>query len=194
MTKGRKTIVAITGGIGSGKSYVCRYLQQMGIEVFDCDASAKRLMATSTVLQTSLQSLVGEDVYVDGVLQKAVLAKFLLQSDTNKRALNDVIHPAVAADFRHSGMSWLESAIYFDSGFCKRVPADYVVCVTAPLDLRLQRVMQRDKISEEKALVWINRQLSQEENMRRSHFIIVNDGKQDIQQQIENILQTILYN
>ena len=184
--------VAITGGIGSGKSYICQFLQERGIKVFDCDSSAKRLMATSTTLQQALTRLIGQQVYVDGVLQKGILAQYLLQSDNHKMALNNVIHPAVADDFRTSGCHWLESAIFFDSGFCHRVEINYVICVTAYLSVRLQRVMQRDNISHERAMEWINRQMPQEEMVRLSDFEIVNDGEQDIVQQIDKILQTII--
>ena len=80
--------IAITGGIGSGKSYVCRLLEQRGIAVYDCDAAAKRLMRTSTTLQQQLKTLVGDAVYsADGVLQKPVLAAFLLASEAHKLAI-----------------------------------------------------------------------------------------------------------
>lgn len=112
--------IAITGGIGSGKSFVCRELAKRGIEVYDCDAAAKRLMRSDEQLQAALKLLVGDEVYADGVLQKPVLAQFLLASETNKLAVNDVVHPAVARDFEQSGKNWLESAILFDSGFVHR--------------------------------------------------------------------------
>lgn len=183
--------VAIIGGIGSGKSYVCACLKQHGIEVFDCDASAKRLMRTSDTLQQALKLLVGEEVYANGVLQKKVLAQYLLQSDEHKMALNNVVHPAVADDFNASGNDWLESAIFFESGFNKRVDIDYVVCVTAPLEVRVQRVMKRDEISRDKAMAWIEMQMSQDENLSRSDYEIVNDGVRDVAEQVEKLLQTI---
>lgn len=101
-------ITAITGGIGSGKSYVCRQLEKMGISVYDCDAAAKRLMREDVQLQQALQKVVGKEVYRDGLLQKAVLAEFILSGETQKQAVNDVVHPAVARDFGKSGMEWLE--------------------------------------------------------------------------------------
>lgn len=186
--------VAIIGGIGCGKSYVCACLKLHGIDVFDCDASAKRLMRTSYTLQQALKQLIGEDVYIDGVLQKKVLAQYLLQDDEHKMALNNVVHPAVADDFNTSGYDWLESAIFFESGFCNRVSIDYVVCVTAPLEMRVQRVMKRDSISRDKAMEWIERQMQQEENLRRSDYEIVNDGVQDVNLQVEKLLQTIIIN
>lgn len=186
-------LTAITGGIGSGKSYVCRILESRGICVYDCDAAAKRLMRTSEKLQQELRQLVGQDVYTsDGQLQKRVLADFLLTSKANKLALNDVIHPAVAEDFLSSGMTWLESAILFESGFDSRVSFDRVVCVSAPRDVRIQRIMRRDNISAAKAAEWIDTQMAQEEVERRSHFVIVNDGKSDIEQQVDNMLSKII--
>lgn len=186
-------LTAITGGIGSGKSYVCRMLESRGICVYDCDAAAKRLMRTSEKLQQELRQLVGQDVYTsDGQLQKRVLADFLLTSEANKLALNDVIHPAVAEDFLSSGMTWLESAILFESGFDSRVSFDRVVCVSAPRDVRIQRIMRRDNISAAKAAEWIDTQMAQEEVERRSHFVIVNDGRSDIEQQVDNMLSKII--
>lgn len=180
--------VAITGGIGSGKSYVCKRLEAFGIRVYDCDAAAKRLMRTSSALQRDLCRLVGDDVYVDGVLQKQVLAKFLLASEDNKQAVNQIIHPAVARDFECSGYEWLESAILFDSGFDRRIHFDYILCVSAPLEIRIQRVMNRDGISREKTMEWISRQLPQEEVLKRANFEIVNDGMEDIDEQILIVL------
>lgn len=124
--------IAITGGIGSGKSYVCRILEKQGIRVYDCDAEAKRLMRTDARLQAGLKKLVGDQVYsAEGVLQKPVLAQFLLAGEANKQAVNDVVHPAVARDFEQSSYEWMESAILFDSGFYRRIHLDFVVCVTA---------------------------------------------------------------
>lgn len=182
---------AITGGIGSGKSYVCHLLGKHGITVYDSDEAAKRLWATDSLLQTGLKKLVGNEVYQGTVLQKRVLASFLLQSEANKQAVNDLIHPAVARDFMRSGMQWLESAILFDSGFYRRVPFSYTVCVTAPLETRIQRVMSRDNITREKALEWIGRQWPQEKVARLCDFVIVNDGHQDLESQIAQLLQNI---
>ena len=183
--------IAITGGIGSGKSYVCRRLQQYGIPVYDCDEAAKRLMRTDRRLQADLCRLVGDEVYVEGVLQKPVLAKFLLASEANKQAVNDVVHPAVARDFEQSGMGWLESAILFDSGFDRRTHFDYVVCVTAPEAVRLDRVMRRDHISREKAQEWLEAQLPQSEVIARSDFEIVNDGVEDVDVQVLDVFAAL---
>jgi dephospho-CoA kinase len=174
--------IGITGGIGSGKSYVCHLLEQRGIEVYDCDAAAKRLIRTSTRLRQQLQELIGS-------LQKADISRFLLASEANQQAVNAIVHPAVFQDFEASGMQWMESAILFESGADKLV--DKVVVVTAPEEVRIQRVMKRDDITREKALQWIARQWPQELVRQRSDFEIVNDGKADLEKQIERLLRSL---
>ena len=184
--------IAITGGIGSGKSYVCRILEKQGIRVYDCDAEAKCLMRTDAELQAGLKKLVGEEVYsADGILQKPVLAQFILTSEANKQAVNDVVHPAVARDFEQSDCEWMESAILFDSGFDRRTHLDKVVCVSAPVAVRLQRIMQRDHISQDKAQQWIDAVMPQEELIARSDYEIVNDGVRDVEAQVVHLLNLL---
>ncbi len=184
--------IAITGGIGSGKSYVCRILEKQGIRVYDCDAEAKRLMRTDAELQAGLKKLVGKEVYsADGILQKPVLAQFILTSEANKQAVNDVVHPAVARDFEQSDCEWMESAILFDSGFNHRTHFDKVVCVSAPIAVRLQRIMQRDHISQEKAQQWIDAVMPQEELIARSDYEIVNDGVREVEAQVVHLLNLL---
>ena len=166
--------IGITGGIGSGKSYVCRQLQRYGIEVYDCDAAAKRLIRTSPIIYKGLTDLIGPEVYIDGQLNKSVVAQFLLQNEDNARAIDAIVHPSVFRDFEESGMEWMESAIMFESGIYRLV--DKVIVVTAPQDVRIQRVMQRDHLSREKVLQWMERQLPQEEVIRRADYEIINDG------------------
>ena len=171
----------ITGGIGSGKSYVCKLLAQRGIEVYDCDAAAKRLIRTSLHLRQQLKALIGS-------LDKAAISRFLLANEENQQAVNAIVHPAVFQDFEESGMLWMESAILFESGADKLV--DRVVVVTAPEEVRIQRVMQRDGITREKALQWIARQWPQEQVKARADFEIINDGQADLNSQIERLLTT----
>ena len=206
--------VAITGGIGSGKSFVCRLLKKRGIAVYDCDAAAKRLMRTSPELQQQLIELIGPEAYLTSgaskateasmpskpstpsepstpsmpsmTLNKAEVARFLLASPENAQALDAIVHPAVARDFVASGQQWMECAILYESGFDRLV--DKVIVVTAPLEVRIQRVMQRDSISREKTLEWMGRQWSQEEVLRHADYEIVNDGNADLEQQIDDFL------
>ncbi|MGM9702403.1 MAG: dephospho-CoA kinase [Prevotella sp.] len=183
--------IAITGGIGSGKSYVCKLLKARGIEVYDCDAGAKHVLATSAEVRRRLTELIGADAYMaDGRLNKAVVASFLLASEDNKKAINAIVHPAVMDDFISSGKAWMESAILFESG-CDRF-VDKVVAVTAPDDVRISRIMMRDNITRAKAQEWIDCQMSQEEIRRRSDFELINDGRQDVESQIEDIINNIL--
>ena len=186
-----RQLIAITGGIGSGKSYVCQLLEKRGIKVYDCDAAAKRLMRTSATLRQQLRQLVGPQVYRGCILQKRVLAEFLLASEANKQAVNEIVHPAVALDFIESDYQWLESAILFDSGFHRRVPFSFVVCVSAPEGVRVQRIMARDGISEAKALEWIHRQMPQEQVEAQSDFVIVNDGVAPLEPQVDHLIHQL---
>lgn len=181
---------AITGGIGSGKSYVCQLLAKQGIQVYDCDAAAKRLMRQSPRLRQQLTELIGPDTYdATGRLDKAAVSRFLLASPQNAAAISAIVHPAVATDFTESGEEWMECAILFESGFDRLV--DRVIAVTAPEEVRLQRIMQRDGITREQALEWIGRQLPQQEVRRRADMEIVNDGKTDLGGQIASILASV---
>lgn len=183
--------IAITGGIGSGKSFVCDILRRKGFSVYDCDAAAKRLMATNLELQQRLSQLVGDGVYRNGVLQKSVLAQFILESEANKQAVNDIVHPAVATDYMSSGCQWLESAILFDAGFDRRVPFDIIVGVIAPDEVRTERIMTRDGISRQQAMQWIGCQIPQETVANRCDYIISNGNGDDVEAQIEDICKKI---
>ena len=174
--------IGITGGIGSGKSYVCKRLAKHGIEVYDCDAAAKRLIRTSPDLQQQIVRLVGS-------LDKAAMSRFLLASESNQQAMNAIVHPAVFRDFEQSGMQWMESAILFESGADTLV--NKTVAVTAPQEVRIQRIIERDGITREKTLQWMARQWSQADVMARADYIIVNDGVTDIDEQIESLLEKI---
>ena len=179
--------IAITGGIGSCKSFVCDILRRRGFGVYDCDAAAKRLMATDKDLQRELSQLVGNGVYSNGVLQKSVLAQFILESEDNKQAVNHIVHPAVAADYLSSGCQWLESAILFDANFDQRVTFDIIIGVVAPDEVRTERIMTRDGISREQALQWIGCQMPQETVARLCDYIISNGTGDDVEAQVEDI-------
>lgn len=181
--------VAVTGCIGSGKSFVCRLLEQRGFSVYNCDNAAKRIIATSASIRLKLEQVVGKNVFIGNALNKAVLSQFLLKCDTNTQIINSIIHPAVAQDFIESKQNWMECAILFSSGFDKLV--DKVICVTAPLDVRLNRIISRDNISENKASEWISKQMPQENIIKLSDFVIINDGKANLEKQIDDILMSL---
>lgn len=182
--------IALTGGIGSGKSFVSKMLRERGIEVFDCDSSAKLLMRSSEKIKAALKNAVGEDAYLeDGRLNKACISRFLLASETNTSIINGIVHPAVAEAFEESGKLWMECAILFESGFDRLV--DKVVCVAAPLETRIKRVMKRDNISRSQALEWIAKQIPQEELLERSDFCIDNDETHDVASQLDALLKSL---
>ena len=181
--------IGITGGIGSGKSYICQRLKTRGIEVYDCDSAAKRLIRTSDSIRRQLTQLIGEDTYIGDSLNKVAVARFLLASESNAQAIDHIVHPAVFQDFMDSGMQWMESAILYESGINKLV--DRVIVVTAPLEIRIQRVMQRDGITRENVEQWMQRQWSQEEIRKQADYEIVNDGIADIDAQRDIILEKI---
>ena len=178
--------IAITGGIGAGKSYVCRLLEKRGIRIYDCDANAKRLMNDSVCLRQKLTDLIGPDAYLDGRLNKAVVARFLLASESNKIAINSIVHPAVIEDFYSSGLQWMESAILFEAHLQHTV--DYIVCVTAPKEIRVRRVMERDGITAEKACEWIDCQMPQEKVAEMCDAVVLNDGMASLDMQIDSLL------
>lgn len=180
---------AITGGIGSGKSYVSSLLKDRGIEVYDCDSAAKRIMRETLSVRKALTNLIGQDAYVDGKPNKAVISKFLLAAEENKKRINAIVHPAVADDFKASGLHFMECAILFESGFDKLV--DCVACVSAPIEVRVDRIIVRDSITREKAREWINCQMSQEEIEAKSDFVILNDGNKPLEPQIDEMLAAL---
>ncbi len=183
--------VAITGGIGSGKTFVCRLLEHRKVEIYDCDREAKRLIKERKDLQERLKEVVGAELFQDGKMDKACLSRFILASKANALAIDNIVHPAVAQDFISSMKTWVESALLFESDFNERIGVDFVACVTAPLETRIRRIMGRDSLSREKALQWINCQMSQEEMLRRSDFEIKNDEGDNLEGQIDDLLRVV---
>ena len=177
--------IGIAGGIGSGKSYVAARLAARGISVYDCDSAAKRLMRTSPQLRQQLTDLVGS-------FDKAAISRFLLASEDNQQAINAIVHPAVFADFLESGLEWLESAIMYESGADRYV--DRVIVVTAPREVRIKRIMQRDGITRHQALQWMARQWPQKKVRQLADYEIVNDGQQDIDKQLNIIFEQLSCN
>ena len=118
-------------------------------------------------------------------------AKRLIRTAPDSRrqpaAIDAIVHPAVFRDFEASGLQWLESAIMYESGISRLM--DRVIVVTAPLEVRIRRVMQRDSISRTQVLAWMGKQLPQEEVVARADFELVNDGEADIEQQLNNIIE-----
>lgn len=186
--------IGVTGGIGSGKSYVCRLLEQhWQMPVYDCDREAKRLMNTSPALRQQLQALVGDDVYdAQGQLDKTVMSRYLFSDAAHVRQVNAIVHPAVKDDFEawaasQEGDVVMESAILVEAGL--RDTVDSLVVVDAPLPLRLQRVVRRDDVTEEQVQARIRHQLSAEELRQQADYVVVNDGR-DLMKQLTTIIHS----
>jgi dephospho-CoA kinase len=113
----------------------------------------------------------------------------LLKSEENKLAINSIVHPAVIKDFLNSGCEWMECAIIYEAHLEQYV--DKVIAVTAPREVRIERIMSRDGISREEAEQWIDAQYPQEKVAERADFVIDNDGNKDLQKQLEEIWQRL---
>ena len=187
------TSIAITGGIGSGKSYVLALLQAAGIPVYNTDNEAKRLMLSDEGIRQDLIALLGEGVYTDGTLNKPMLASYLFAGPENAARINAIVHPRVKADFRrwmeeHEGQEivGLECAILFEAGFADTV--DAVVTVYAPESLRVERAMKRDGATEAQIRARIAAQMDEEEKCRLSDYIIYNDGSISLENQLSALV------
>ena len=164
-------------------------LTERGIAIYDTDKQARHIINTSQAIHDQLVSLIGPDTYIDGVYNTAAVTKFLLASEANKQAINSIVHPAVMDDFLRSGMQWMECAIIYEAHLEHFV--DKVIAVTAPREVRIQRIMQRDSIPYDRAAQWIDGQTNQQEVAQRADYVIVNDGKTDLNKQVDEILKII---
>lgn len=178
----RTSIIGITGGIGSGKSYVAHLLSQhFGIPVYDTDSQARRLMVESPQVRSELIQLLGSEAYTkQGELQKAVVARYLFASSEHAARINAIVHPAVKSDFllwasAQDRVVAIESAILLEAGF--RDIVDCLVVVTAPMNLRIQRAMLRDGVGEEQVRQRMAQQISEQERLQAADYIINNDGR-----------------
>jgi len=190
------TRIGITGGIGSGKSVVSQVLQSLGIPVFDCDAESKRLTAVHPVIRQQLIDLVGPEVFtVNSQLNKQLLANYLFASAEHVQQVNAIIHPVLKGYFRqwvpaqNAPMVAIESAILFEAGYDDVV--DTVIMVSAPLEVRIARAMQRDGSKREAVEERIRQQMDDEEKCRLSQFVIVNDGEVPVIPQVLEIINTL---
>ena len=193
--------IGVTGGIGSGKSYICSLLGEKGYPVYDCDANAKRIMTTDSTTIASLIHLLGPQVYVSNsdvssgkrMLNKPFLASYIFQSAHHAKQVNAIVHPAVKHDFlqwasrQRSAIVFMESAILFESGFNDVV--DRVLLVQAPVNVRIQRAMQRDGVSSQKIEERIKSQATEQENVERADDFLINDGQRDVNAQLDELLK-----
>ena len=195
-TDTKPIIIGVTGGIGSGKSYICRIISSLGFPVYNCDAEAKKLMNTNKHIINSLKQLIGENSYdSEGNLNKPIIAQFLFANEENSHKINSVVHPVVKEDFRswasaqNADLIFMESAILFESGFNDVV--DNVITITAPPETRIERTIRRDNTTREQVIARMNQQMQDEERVRLSDYIISNNTNDNVEQQIKAIIETL---
>lgn len=183
--------VGVTGGIGSGKSTVCRLFAAHGVAVYDTDAAAKELMNGDESLKRAIVERFGSQSYLDGQLNRCYLAERVFSSEEEREALNGLVHPAVIADFerwaeeQEGAYVLLESAILYEAGLEHHL--DAVVAVLAPEKLRVERAMARDGATEEQIRSRMAAQLSDDELHARADWSIVNIFEEDLEPAVKEL-------
>lgn len=190
-------VVGITGGIGSGKSTACQIFRVLGIPIYDADSRAKWLMEHDPQLQASIKNLLSEQAFdPDGRLNNAYIAELVFKNPALLAKLNALVHPAVAVDTskwlgaQNSPYVLKEAALLFESGASRNM--DAVIVVHADEQIRIERVMLRNKITEEQVKDRIKRQMPETEKLRLADYIILNDGSQSLIRQVLSLHQTLL--
>lgn len=189
-------IIGLTGGIGSGKTAVANYIQSKGVPVYISDLEAKKVMEFPEII-AQITTAFGTEMLDDkATLNRDKLASIVFNEPEKLKQLNAIVHPAVKKHFEN----WIkqhqkfpiivkEAAILFESGSYK--DCDSIITVSAPLESRIERVLKRDKTTREKILLRINNQLSDEERIARSQFVIKNENFEDTKKQVDEILDLL---
>ena len=190
--------IGITGGIGSGKTTVCQIFEKIGIPVYYADPRARELMYRNKELKLKLKSILGSNSYhKNGRPNRPYIANKIFNNQELLHRVNSLVHPAVHADANqwmkmHKSHPYIlyEAALLVENGSFKNM--DRNIVVTAPEKLRIQRVMKRDKLSEDDVIERLKNQLPEEQKIKIADFIIVNDGNKTLIPQIINIHNKIL--
>jgi len=188
-------IIGLTGGIGSGKTTLVNYMQSLGIPVFIADEEAKKAMQSPHVLD-NVKANFGNAIFENGQLNRQQLASIVFSNPEKLKELNSIIHPEVKRQFaiwldQHKTVPFVvyEAAILFESGSYQN--CDYIITVTAALEDRITRVMQRDNCSREQVLQRINAQWTDEERALKSNYVIDNTSTQSAKHEIDKILKIL---
>lgn len=194
----KKFKIGVTGGIGSGKTTVCRIFETLGIPIYYADDRAKAIMIENKELIKTIKKIFGKEAYhKDGTLNRTHIAGIAFANKGKLALLNAAVHPAVAED----GKNWhrkqrrvpytvKEAALLFEAGSYKQL--DYVITVTAPEEIRIQRVINRDKTTKKQVKARIDKQMPEEEKVKLSDFVIDNDGEQALIPQVVAIHRKLL--
>lgn len=185
--------IGITGGIGSGKSLVAKVLQLMGYTVYSSDQRAKEIMQEDQELIAGLKELFGEEAYLDANLNRPYIAAQIFKDSSKRTAMNNLVHPAVRKDFQNwvncqkSDLLFQESALLFETGNYRSF--DAVILVSAPEKVRMERVKERDQLTDEQVQSRFNAQMPEEEKMKLTDLVIQNDGNHLLVPQILEIIK-----
>jgi dephospho-CoA kinase len=188
-------IIGLTGGIGSGKTTVANYFQELGIPVYIADVEGKKITESPKILK-AIKDAFGSAVFDEERLNRQKISQIVFNDSEKLKQLNSIIHPEVEKHFmnwvnNHSNFPLVvkETALLFESGSYKK--CDYVITVIAPLEDRINRVIKRDAITRENVLKRIDNQWSDEDRIRNSHYIIDNTDRKTIERQVKEILKKI---
>ena len=188
--------IGLTGGIGSGKTYVAQILEKMGYPVYYSDTRAKELCNEDPLIIRQLKELLGDDAYKNEKLNKSFISNQIFSSPELRETINSIIHPVVRNDFdqwlenlsSHS-LVFNEAAILFETKSYKRF--DETILVYAPLEIKIQRLISRDRVSQEEITAKMNAQWSDTKKMALTRFHILNDEKTPLLEQIEEVLEKL---
>jgi len=189
-------IVGITGGIGSGKSYVAQIIERTGYPVYYADKEAKILMNSNPSIIRALVNWFGTDIYINGELNREKMASHIFQNDSLRKRVNELVHPLV----REAFLSWSlkqgkplvfnEAAILYETEAYKKFHE--IILITAPVELRISRVMSRDGISKEQVLDRMEAQWGDDKKLSFGPFEIINDSKLPLLIQTEEVIAQLL--
>lgn len=180
MKNNQPFVAGITGGIGSGKSTAAKIFEELGIPVYNSDTRAKTIQNENSEVKVKIIAAFGEEAYNENGLNKPYLSKQVFQNNEKLKLLNSIVHPAVFQDFedwkkaQKSDIVMKEAAILIESGSYK--DCDVVISVVVDIETRIARTIKRDGLSREEILARINNQISDEERIAKSDFIIDNNG------------------
>lgn len=189
-------IVGITGGIGSGKTTVAKMFATLGVPIYYADDEAKKLMNSSSVIRESLISLLGEETYSDGILNRKYMADKIFNDKDLLERVNAIVHPQVAAHFQtwtsQQNYPYLlkEAAILYESGSYK--DCDKVILVTAPRETRIKRVMERDNVTRDEVEARMENQWSDSRKEELADYIIQNESISQTQHEVNSIHRQLI--
>jgi len=186
-------VIGITGGIGSGKTTITKHIESLGYPVYIADDEAKKLLDTTDVVKELVKTF-GEEIIVNNLVDKKKLATFVFGNKDNLKKLNEIVHPRVREHFinwskQFNSIVVKEAAILFESGANK--DCDYTILVTAPEEVRVDRVISRDNTNREDVLKRIRSQWSDEDKAKLADFVIENVDLEKSKREIEEILKKI---